>query len=112
MASPPKPVERVMLETVAFHDPIDYHRLRRLAGERLHGEYSSSRHREALENLQELDLVERGGIGHEYVHLSDAGWSHLGERQPGTVMTPSRSMALCAMYARQTRWQKPVGEFS
>jgi|AntRauMinimDraft_4_1070384.scaffolds.fasta_scaffold00314_16 hypothetical protein len=78
MASPPKPVERVMLETVAFHDPIDYHRLRRLVGERLHGEYSSSRHREALENLQELDLVERGGIGHEYVHLSDAGWSHLG----------------------------------
>jgi len=71
-----------MLETVAFFDPIDYHRLRRLVGERLSGEYSTARHREALENLKELNMVCRGGAGHEYVHLTDQGWSHLGGETP------------------------------
>lgn len=70
--------EQAMLRVVAYHDPIDYHRLERLVGDRLDGEYDTKRHRTALDNLKELGMVERGGLGHEYIHLTDKGWSHLG----------------------------------
>ncbi len=75
---PPESAEQAMLETVAFFDPIDYHSLRKRVAERLSGEYDTERHRAALENLKELDMVRRGGIGHEYVHITDEGWSHIG----------------------------------
>ena len=78
----PESAERVMLEIVAYRDPIDYHALRSAVGERLNGEYSSERHRTALDNLKELGLVCRGGLGHEYVHLTDEGWGHLGGETP------------------------------
>ncbi|WP_178915585.1 hypothetical protein [Natronomonas gomsonensis] len=78
MASAPKPVERVMLEAVAYHDPIDYHQLRSVVGDRVSGGYSTDRHKGALDNLKELDMVERGGLAHEYVHITDSGWRHLG----------------------------------
>ncbi len=71
-----------MLEIIAYHDPIDYHRLRRLVGERLNGQYSTERHREALENLKELDMVIKPGMSHEYLHITDIGWSHLGGDTP------------------------------
>jgi|GEM_PF-2503435 hypothetical protein len=77
-----KSIEHVMIETVAYYDPIDYHRLQRLVGERLNGEYSTARHRTALDNLANLDMIERGGVGHEYVHLTNKGWSHLGGETP------------------------------
>ncbi len=71
-------IERVMIETVAYHDPIDYHRLKRLVGDHLDCEYDSERHREALENLKELNMVEQPGMAHEYIHITSEGWSHLG----------------------------------
>lgn len=67
-----------MLETVAFFDPIDYHSLKRLVRERLDGEYDTDTHREALENLKKLNMVERGGLAHEYVYITNEGWQHLG----------------------------------
>lgn len=75
---PPESAEQAMLRTVAWYDPIDFHSLRRRVGERLDGEYSKERHRAALDNLKELNMVERGGIGHEYIHITDEGWRHLG----------------------------------
>lgn len=71
-----------MLETVAYHDPIVYHRLKRCVGERLNQEYSTERHREALDNLKELGFITRGGLGHEYVHISPEGWARLGGETP------------------------------
>ncbi|MBV0924747.1 hypothetical protein KTS45_11105 [Halomicroarcula limicola] len=97
--APEKSAERVMLEVVAFHDPIDYHRLRRLVGERM-SKYSSERHREALQNLQKLDLVERPGMAHEYIHISEEGWEHLGgdipRHKPNTATQSSPTCEICA----------------
>lgn len=94
-----KSAERVMLETIAYHDPIDYHRLRRLVGENLN-EYSSERHRVALQNLQELELIRRPGMAHEYVHISEEGWQHLGgntpRHEPGTQTQGSPTCWVCA----------------
>jgi len=78
----PETAEQAMLEVVAYRDPVDYHSLRRIVGERLDGEYSKDRHRAALDNLKELNMVRRGGVGHEYVHITDEGWSHLGGETP------------------------------
>lgn len=78
----PETAEQAMLEVVAYRDPVDYHSLRRIVGERLDEEYSKERHRAALDNLKELNMVRRGGIGHEYVPLADEGWSHLGRETP------------------------------
>ena len=44
MPSAPRPAERVMLEVVAHYDPVDYHMLKRLVGERLDGEYNTEQH--------------------------------------------------------------------
>ena len=96
---PEKSAERVMLELVAFHDPIDYHRLRRLVGEQLN-EYSSERHREALQNLQELELICRPRMAHEYIHISEQGWEHLGgdtpRYGPDTSTQSSPTCEICA----------------
>jgi hypothetical protein len=78
----PKPVEEIMLEVVAYHDPIDYHRLKTVVNDRVDHPYSVERHREALENLQELDMICRGGTGHLSIHISEYGWSHLGGENP------------------------------
>ena len=82
MSSSPQSVEHVMLSVVAYHDPIDYHSLKRIVGERLVDPYSTELHREALQNLQELELVERAGLGHEYIHITSEGWSRLGGETP------------------------------
>lgn len=71
-----------MLEVVAHYDPVDYHKLRRLVDERFDGVYDAERHRTALSSLNELSLIERGGISHEYIHITDEGWSHLGGETP------------------------------
>jgi len=78
----PETAEQAMLRLVAYHDPVDYHSLKSLVRERLCGEYDTERHRRALENLKELNMVRRGGIGHEYTHLTDGGWRHLGGKTP------------------------------
>ncbi|MFD1646665.1 hypothetical protein [Haloarchaeobius litoreus] len=75
---PSESVELAMLRVVAWYDPIDSHRLKRLVRERVGGGYDSDRHREALSNLKELNMVDRGGLGHEYVHITNFGWQHLG----------------------------------
>jgi len=97
--APKKSAERVMLELVAFYDPIDYHSLRRLVGEQLN-EYSGERHREALQNLQELELICRPGMAHEYIHISDQGWEHLGgdtpRHGPNTSTQNSPTCDICA----------------
>lgn len=82
MPSPPKSAERVMLELVAYHDPVDYHKLKRLVDERLACEYNTETHRTALETLKELNFVEQPGLAHEYVHITEQGWSHLGGENP------------------------------
>lgn len=66
-----------MIETIAYYDPIDYHRLQRLVGERLDGEYDTERHRNALRNLKELNMIEKP-MTHEYVHITSEGWKHIG----------------------------------
>lgn len=71
-----------MIETIAYHDPIDYHRLKRVVGERLSGEYDTERHRDALRNLEELNMVEQPGMAHEYIHITSEGWNHLGGETP------------------------------
>lgn len=97
---PPETAEQAMLRIVAYRDPIDYHSLRRIVGERLSGEYSTERHRCALNNLKELDMVERGGIGHEYVHLTDEGWSHLsGETERHDVAVDDIEATECPVCA-------------
>ena len=78
----PETAEQTMLRVIAWYDPIDYHSLRDRVAERLNGEYDTERHRRALENLKELNMVRRGGIGHEYVHLTSEGWRHLGGKTP------------------------------
>jgi len=79
---PPETAEQAMLRLVAYHDPVDYHSLKQLVRERHCGEYDTERHRRALENLKELNMVRRGGIGHEFIHITDEGWSHLGGETP------------------------------
>lgn len=81
MSSLPQSAERVMLEVVAHYDPVDYHKLKRLVGERLDGEYDTEKHRSVLKNLKELHLIERPRI-HEYIHITEQGWSHLGGKTP------------------------------
>lgn len=71
-----------MLELVAYHDPVDYHKLKRLVDERLDCEYDSEMHRTVLKNLKELNLIEQPGMAHEYVHVTERGWSHLGGKTP------------------------------
>lgn len=97
--APEKSAERVMLETVAYHDPIDYHRLRRLVGNQL-SEYSTERHREALQNLQELELICRPGMAHEYIHITEEGWKNLGgdtpRYEPATSRQSSPTCEICA----------------
>ena len=97
--APEKSAECVMLEIIAFHDPIDYHRLRRLVGEQL-DEYSSERHREALQNLQEFGLICRPEMAHEYIHISKQGWEHLGggtpRHGPNTSTQSSPTCDICA----------------
>ncbi|MFB1064171.1 hypothetical protein [Natrinema sp. H-ect4] len=73
-----KSIEHVMIEIVAYHDPIDYHRLQRLVGERLDGEYDTERHRSALKNLKQLDMIAQPGLAHEFIHITSAGWKHIG----------------------------------
>lgn len=58
MASTPQPAKRVMLKIVAHYDPVDYHKLKRLVGERLDGEYDTERHRIVLNNLKDLSMIE------------------------------------------------------
>ncbi|MFC7194167.1 hypothetical protein ACFQL4_04995 [Halosimplex aquaticum] len=48
-----------MLEVVAHYDPVDYHKLKRLVGQRLDGEYNTEKHRSVLKNLKELNMIER-----------------------------------------------------
>ena len=71
-----------MLETVAHYDPVDYHKLKRLVGQCLDGEYDTERHHIVLKNLKELKMVEQPGIGHEYIHITQEGWEHLGGKTP------------------------------
>ena len=71
-----------MLDIIAYHDPIDYHLLKTRVGERLDAPYSTERHREALQNLEDLGLICRGGTGHLSVHITEHGWSHLGGETP------------------------------
>jgi len=78
----PKPAERMMLELIAYHDPIDCGQLRNFVGERLNGEFDNERYRTARENLKELDLIVQPGVGHEYLHITEEGWSHLGGETP------------------------------
>jgi len=99
MPSTPKPVERVMLETVAFFDPIDYHQLKRLVGERLNGEYNTARHREALSNLRQLNMIQTPGLSHEYVHVTNTGWSHLGGDAPARRRIESVDAPVCPVCA-------------
>lgn len=101
MGSSPKSIERIMLEVIAYHDPIDYHRLRRLVGERVNGQYSVDRHQEALGNLQELNMVVRPGLAHEYIHITDVGWSDLGgETERREEVAESVDAAECSVCAR------------
>jgi len=70
-----------MLDIVAHHDPIDYWSLKKRVGQRLNGEYTYERHRAALNALEELNLVSKPGMAHEYVHITQEGWEHLGGEQ-------------------------------
>ena len=56
-------------------------------------EYSNERHREALQNLQELELICRPGLAHEYVHITEEGWENLGGEMPryGSDVSPQSS---------------------
>ncbi|MFC7230561.1 hypothetical protein ACFQMM_02680 [Saliphagus sp. GCM10025308] len=89
-----------MLKIVAHYDPVDYHKLKRLVDKRLDGEYDTERHRTVLKNLKELGMIEQPGIAHEYVHITERGWSHLGgktPRHPTDVET--REAAVCEVCA-------------
>lgn len=78
---PPRSIERVTLDLVAYHDPIDYFRLRRLVREEVGG-LGSEEFRTALSNLKDLGMIEQPGISHEYLHITDTGWEHLGGETP------------------------------
>ena len=82
MGVSPDPAEQAMLDIVAHHDPIDYHSLKKRVGQRLNGGYTYERHRAALDNLEELNMISKPGIAHEYVHITPQGWAHLGGEQP------------------------------
>jgi hypothetical protein len=82
MSPEPKPAEKIMLEVVAYYDPIDYHKLRQIVGERFDTDYGTKRHRAALKRLEELRMVEQPGKIHEYIHITEQGWSHLGGETP------------------------------
>ncbi|WP_336134222.1 hypothetical protein [Natronomonas amylolytica] len=71
-----------MLQTVAYYDPVDYHMLKHLVKERIDGVYDAERHRTALTNLKELNMVKQPGMAHEYIHITEQGWSHLGGKTP------------------------------
>lgn len=82
MASHPESAEHALIRIVAYHDPVDYGKAKRLLRERLNGECSTDRYREALYNLIELGLIEKPGMAHEYIHITEEGWSHLGGETP------------------------------
>ena len=90
---PEKSLEREMLEIVAYHDPIDSGLVELKLEERVDGPVDRESFKAAEDNLKELDLVERPGMYHEYFHITDKGWRHLGgettrygrEIDPGTV---------------------------
>ena len=69
-------LEREILEIIAYRDPVDYHMVKRLVKERI-GAVETDGFRAALENLQELELVRRE-LMHEYIHITNHGWEHLG----------------------------------
>ena len=93
MASHPESAEHALLEIVAYHDPVDFATAKRLLKERLDGECNADRYRKAKYNLIELNLIENPGMAHEYLHITDEGWEHLGgetsrhnvDIDPGTV---------------------------
>ena len=77
-------IERAILETVAFHAPIDGALTRRLAGECVGRELGYDGFNRARDNLMELGLISRPGpLGSVYLHIESDGWRILGGSIPG-----------------------------
>ena len=79
---PERSIERDILEIIAYHDPIDWRLTLTKLRERVHGSVDKSTYRDAEANLTELGLIERPGMAHEFFHITDKGWKHLGGETP------------------------------
>lgn len=100
--APDRSIEKDILEIVAYFDPIDYHSLKRLTRDRV-GAVETDMIREALANLKELGLVRREKM-HEYLHITDQGWEHLGgETSRHDCSVEIEDVAICRVCAVDER---------
>ena len=74
-------IEHIMLNFIVFFDPIDWWSLKRRVREEV-GDVETDTLRTALANLKELDLVAKPGMTHEYIHITEKGWAHVGGEMP------------------------------
>ncbi|GAA0678863.1 hypothetical protein ACFQDG_01145 [Natronoarchaeum mannanilyticum] len=73
-------LEEEMLRAVAYHHPIDHHKLKAVLADR-RGEFDLETFRTARSNLTELGMIEHP-LMDEHYYLTEEGWRALGAETP------------------------------